>query len=83
MSTSDWLSSLALALLGGAVLVVAVVIVRIVRYSRRHRRLANRRFRRRYRAANPTALVAYRPRPTGTNRNCASPALSSAHRRAA
>jgi hypothetical protein len=78
-----WLSLLSGVLLGCFVLAVVVFVTRVVRYLRRHRRLANRRFLRRYRAANPTPLALPRPCPAGTRRDPAVPATPPPNRRAA
>lgn len=83
MSASEWLQLLAGALLACFVLVVAMFVQRVVRYARRHRRLANRRFMRRYRATASATPLVRRPRLTGIGRDPAVPAAPPDNRRAA
>ena len=83
MTAAEWLSLFLGVLLGGCVLVAVVLVTRVIQYTRRHHRLANRRFKRRYRMANPTTLVVRRRRPAGTGPAPAVPATPPPSRRAA
>lgn len=85
MTAAEWLSLLLGVLLGGCVLVAVVFVTRVVQYERRHHRLANRRFKRRYRMANSTTQFVRRPRPcpAGTGPAPVVPATPPPSRRAA
>jgi len=74
-------SPLSGVLLGWFVVIAALFVTRVVRHLRRHRRLANRRFMRRYRASRPPVR---RTRPASLTRGASTaPAVSPPHRRTA
>lgn len=82
MTAAEWLSLFLGVLLGGCALIAVVFVTRVVQCTRRHHRLANRRFKRRYRMANPTTQFV-RPRLAGTGPAPAVPATPPPYRRAA